>query len=287
MKFLEKIEDAINKLLLMAGSLMMGLMNRLMPSKIKILWQKIKVFLKQKSDLIRSLPGKAKFQFTKNLSKLRASVSSINVRNKVTTIYRENLQKYFPPSSEKKKISRILSPLLLPLVAISKWFNALSATQTLGVLFFSGVSILSGISILSSGQRLMSQNGSSRTPASIQEDISYQRPAYYKKQDRHLELSNLKLPVFFADINEVKSISIDFMATLTNRMSKMQLQKLEVQLRDHFVLNIEPIVPSFPLEEEGKIIIREKLISEINIFMREWEIEGEVSDLKFTYVLAN
>jgi hypothetical protein len=67
----------------------------------------------------------------------------------------------------------------------------------------------------------------------------------------------------------------------------MQLEKLEFQLRDHLILNIEPMISSFPLEEEGKGILREKLIMEINDFMKAQGLEGQVKDLKITYILAN
>ena len=74
---------------------------------------------------------------------------------------------------------------------------------------------------------------------------------------------------------------------MSNRLSRMKLEKLEFQLRDHLVLNIEPMIAAFPLEDEGKEIIREKLTMEIHDFMKTHNIEGEVKDLKLVYILAN
>jgi hypothetical protein len=70
-------------------------------------------------------------------------------------------------------------------------------------------------------------------------------------------------------------------------MSRMQVDKLELQFRDHLVLNLEPMVAAFPLEEEGKEILRQKLLSEMNEFMVSRDIEGQVLDVKIVYVLAN
>jgi hypothetical protein len=53
------------------------------------------------------------------------------------------------------------------------------------------------------------------------------------------------------------------------------------------VLNLEPMMASFPLEEEGKEILRQKLLSEMNDFMESREIEGKVLDVKIVYVLGN
>jgi flagellar basal body-associated protein FliL len=88
-------------------------------------------------------------------------------------------------------------------------------------------------------------------------------------------------------LNELRSIDIDFSATMSSRMSRMKLEKKEIELRDHLILNVEPMIVSFPLEDEGKEILRKKLTLEINDFMITHQIEGEVQDIKLIYVLAN
>jgi flagellar basal body-associated protein FliL len=88
-------------------------------------------------------------------------------------------------------------------------------------------------------------------------------------------------------LNEIRSIDIDFSATMSSRMSRMKLAKMEFELRDHLILNVEPMVASFPLEEEGKEILRKKLTLEINDFMIANKIEGEVQEIKLIYILGN
>jgi flagellar basal body-associated protein FliL len=53
------------------------------------------------------------------------------------------------------------------------------------------------------------------------------------------------------------------------------------------LLNLEPILPSLPLDDEGKEIIRQKLINEINQFLKKHNIEGHVEEVRITYILAN
>jgi hypothetical protein len=175
----------------------------------------------------------------------------------------------------------------MPFLVVAQWVQGLSPAQALLLLGFSGASILSVIGIGFSGHKLAKNHlDDGRAPASVDE-ILYERPGYYKKQTRHFEVSNFRLPVYVAQVNEVRSVDIDFTATMSNRNAKMYLEKREFQLRDHLINNIEPSVSSFPLEEEGKEIIRKKVWMEINDYLKENKIEGEVTELKITYVLAN
>ena len=51
--------------------------------------------------------------------------------------------------------------------------------------------------------------------------------------------------------------------------------------------SVEPIVPSFPLEEEGKRIIKLKLKEEINNLVKKLKIQGSISKVYIDNVLAN
>jgi hypothetical protein len=58
-------------------------------------------------------------------------------------------------------------------------------------------------------------------------------------------------------------------------------------MRDHLILEMEPSVASFPLTEEGKEIIRQKLSTEIDVFLESHKITGHVEEIKVVYILAN
>jgi flagellar basal body-associated protein FliL len=286
MGLLEKIENAINHLLILVGELILRGLKKLMPPKVHSYIAKIFQWpgiawasLKEIPKIIKAaLPGLA--------GRIKSSLMSYDYKGKLLESYRSGMDRY-EKSKPGARITGFKKALLGPLVIFGQWISGLSATQTLVLMGFTAASFLSAITIFSSGQRLLYNSDQSRAPASVEEDISYDRPDYYKKQNRHLELTSIRLPVYFAELNEVKSVDIDFSATLSNRLSRMQLEKLEFQLRDHLILNIELMVASFPLEEEGKIILRDKLIVEINEFMKAQKLEGEVKELKLIYILAN
>jgi flagellar basal body-associated protein FliL len=220
------------------------------------------------------------------MRRIKASLMAYDYKGKLIETYKAGMAQY-AKSQPEAKLSSFKKAMLGPFVVFSQWLSGLTIPQTLVLMGFTAASFLSAISMFSSGQRLMNQSDQSRNPASVEEEITYDRPDYYKKQTRHLDMANIRLPIYFANFNEIKSVDVDFTATLSNRLSRMQLEKLEFQLRDHLILNIEPMISSFPLEEEGKGILREKLIMEINDFMKAQGLEGQVKDLKITYILAN
>lgn len=287
MGLIEKLENLINKLLFALGNFLVSVFAKLIPAKVKKIWTKILVRKTQAVDWIKSLPKRLKTTLPLFINKVKAKLLAYNYKEKLAQTYQAAMAQYKETHSGKK-LSAIKTALLAPFLVIGQWLKGLSTAQSLMLLSFTSASILAAINIVFSGHRLMENHlQSSRSPASAEEEALYDRPDYYKKETRHLDFTNLRLPVYFANVNELRTIDIDFNITLSNRMSRLQMAKLEFQLRDHLILNVEPMVASFPLVEEGKEILRKKLWAEINDFMKERKIEGEVKELKLIYILAN
>lgn len=281
MKFFEKIENAINNLLLKLGELIA----KAIPRKIKHFIYSIFQNFEKLKTFFKELPLKV-FNFSlKLIKKIKAQASEINIKavltdslSKVTQSYKDNGAK---GAGKFKKI------FLAPFYICGVWLKGLTAAQSILLLAFSCASFLSIIGIGFSGKKLMkSTEDISREPASVDE-VMYERPEYYKKQTKFFEMTNFRLAVYVAQVNEIHSVDLDFIITLSNRTTKAYLEKHDFYLRDHLILHMEPSVASFPLEEEGKEIIREKLISEINEYLRQNEVDGHVVEVKITYVLAN
>ncbi|MBA2406138.1 MAG: hypothetical protein H0V66_15290 [Bdellovibrionales bacterium] len=221
------------------------------------------------------------------LKKIKAELFTYHYKEKLQETYKAALAQY-AKSQPKSQASEFKTFLLTPFLMMGQWVKGLSVGQTMLLLSFTAASVLAGINMVFTGNRLYNDHMTAlRAPASVEDEVTYDRPDYYKKQSRHLEISSLRLPVYIADVNELRTIDVDFSATMSNRFSRMKLEKMEFQLRDHLILNVEPMVAAFPLEEEGKEILREKLTMEIHDFMFENKIEGEVKDLKLIYILAN
>lgn len=270
MNLLAKLEDWINGHLTLLGEFFRKLILKLTPqwfiagiNFFKQLPKKIYHFLIQTFHTLKSL--NLKEQFKETHQKILSEVEH---------------------EKAKKPGTKIKAILRTPFVMVTGWFSDLSFMQTSTLIALSCASVFSLIGIIDSGKQIFSP-AIGRTPASAPEEIIYERPDYYKKSEKYFELLSLRIPVYFAEINELRTIDIDLSATMTTRHSKNQLEKLEIQLRDHFVLNLEPIKTEFTLTSEGREIIRQKLEKEIELFMRIHKIEGEVSELKVTYALAN
>lgn len=282
MKFLEKIENLINTLLIKLGELMW----KLVPAPVKKLTEKCSQKYADFLVFLKELPKKIIAGIPKVIAYFKGSFFS-DAKNAL-----ENARKKAIASTNGKKaqgIDKFKRIFLTPFILVSEWMSGLTPSQVLLLLTFTGSSFLAIIGIGLSGSKLVGSNFGSagRAPASVEENIKYERPEYYKSQTRHVEFTNLRLPVYAAKVNEIKSVDIDFTATLSNRYAKQFLEKHDFQLRDHLILQIEPMIASFPLEDEGKEIIRKKLESDINDFLKQNEVEGKVEELKITYVLAN
>lgn len=276
MELLAKIEHILNQILFRLGAIIW----RLLPAPIirSCQWVSLKW-----SILKSALPGIPSLL----LEKMKALVTAVKAKISLED-FKQKFKAALPKEMPTQKLARLKTILMTPFGVVSQWLQGLTIAQTMLLLGFSAASVLAGITMVSSGQRMlhtMDENG--RDPASVTiEEISYDRPTYYKQERRHLEFS-LRIPVYVAQVNELKSVDIDFNVTLSNRQSRAILSKKEFQLRDHLLLHLEPSIAAFPLEEEGKEILRVKLQEEVNIFLKAQKIPGEVKELKITYILAN
>lgn len=287
MGLLEKIENFINRILLLLGEKIFNFVLKITPPKIKMFISNLMALKLRFTTFIKSTPQLLKEKLPLLLAYLKKKASDFDIKGKISRTHQMALERY-KTTQGQSKISALKKLFLSPFLILGEWLNGLTTAQSILLLSFTVSSILGAINIISSGHRLLeSQNHGSRAPASVELEVSYDRPDYYKKETRHVTITNLRLPVYYANINEIKSVDVDFTATLSNRMSRLQVDKLELQFRDHLVLNLEPMMASFPLEEEGKEILRQKLLSEMNDFMESREIEGKVLDVKIVYVLGN
>lgn len=275
MDFLYKIENFLNALILRCGEKLLGLV----PLKIRVFFSTIGARWSALVAFVKNFPAFLKSQIPVVKEKLRA----FDLKARVIVPLKEAAAKV--NGNKKAQAGKMRAIAATPFLLLAHWMQGLSAGQSLLLIFFTCASFLSGISIISSGSRLMHGNEPARAPASA--EVSYDRPAYYKKDTKHVTVTNLRLPVYIPEVNQLRSVDIDFTATMTTRESKQFLEKAEFQLRDHLILEMEPSVASFPLTEEGKEIIRTKIQSEIEVFLREQKVNGYVEDLKVVYILAN
>ncbi len=287
MGFLEKIEILVNRLLILLGDLIFRILLKLTPLKIQLFLKKLRVQFHLLIHWFKKLPSRIIKNAPLFINKIKQALVAYDVKGKLQQTYQNALASQ-GANKVAAKTSKVKLVFLAPFLIFGEWLKGLTSFQATSLMVLTAVSLLAAINIGFSGHRILShQNHANRGPASVEDEVVYERPAYYKKETRHLELNNVRLPIFFANTNELSAVDVDFIATLSNRQSRMQLYKLELQLRDHLILNVEPMVASFPIEEEGKEILRQKLLSELNDFLKSHKIDGQVQEIKITYVLAN
>jgi hypothetical protein len=285
MNFLTKIEDFINQLILRFCELSLKLFKRFVPISVINFIKKFRAGLLYLVNNFKTLPATTKVFSIELLKKIKSNLLSINFKEKLIASYIV-VQNYYKKQSSKGP-GKFKASIVTPIHLMAKWLQGLSIAQSMLLLGFSVASFLAGVSIISSGGRMISKNSALRNPASIGEEFEYERPEYYKKDIRHLLITSVRLPVYIGGLNDLKSVDIDFNVTLSNRQSKLTLAKLELQLRDHLILHIEPLIASFPLKEEGREILKKKIWLEIDEFLKSRDAQGHVIELEVTYLLAN
>lgn len=113
------------------------------------------------------------------------------------------------------------------------------------------------------------------------------RPSYYRQAERMLTIEDVNLQLFLEDTHRNKQVWIDFSILASNRNVILYLKEHEVELKDHISTNVEPIIPQLPVEDEGRLIIKDKLKSEINQFLEKNQIEGNVLEIYIDYLLVS
>jgi len=216
----------------------------------------------------------------------KQAIKKFPIKEKVAA-WRISLQEEIQKRKHKGFFNKIIPIIFVPLNALLKWMDNLSPAQAVLLIVFTVASFFSSFLVFESSKKIaLFEEAGKRSPASI-EDEKVQRPYYYKRQTRDFTIMAINIPVYFADLNEYRSVIVDFSIILTNRSSKNYLAKQEQILRDHIIMNVEPTIAAFNLQTEGKEIIRQKIKVEVSEFLKENNVEGDVEEVKITYILAN
>jgi hypothetical protein len=168
---------------------------------------------------------------------------------------------------------------------IKSWFKQLDHQQLkvgTSVAFFI---FIGGYGIYYSIQEVYKSEFPYREPASVQE-YDY-KPGYKVYAEKTLQVLNIKLPIFVESIGKVDSITIDFSVRTSTRFAKYYLVEYEYKLKDYFFTTVEPVVSDFPMETEGKEVLKEKIREEIDNFLYENYVEGHVEEVNILYMVGS
>jgi len=285
MDFITKIEELINNVLIKIAEVLIKTFFKITPKKFIRIFTHFKETLAELKIFLKNLPKNLIQKSILIFKDVKSKLFTINYKEKVLILI--SRFKSFYQDHYVKQTNKIKFLLRIPFTLISGWLKGLTPTQSILLLSLTAASILATLSIISTGNRLVDISRTKRSPASVENKLEYDRPKYYKKEAKHILMASIRLPVYSGDVNNLKTVDIDFNATLSNRQTRNSLEKLEFQLRDHLILKLEPQIADFLLLEEGKEIIREKIHEEIDEFLKERKLNGYVTEVKITYILAN
>lgn len=113
------------------------------------------------------------------------------------------------------------------------------------------------------------------------------RPVYFRQEERMTTITDINLQIFLEDTHRNRQVWIDFSVLASNRNVILYLKDHDVEIKDHLTTNVEPVIPQLPVEEEGRLIIKEKMRSEINQYLEKHEIEGKILEVYIDYLMAS
>lgn len=113
------------------------------------------------------------------------------------------------------------------------------------------------------------------------------RPQYFKQADRMTSFLDINLQIFLEDTHRNRQVWLDFSVLSSNRNVILYLKDHEVELKDHLTTNVEPVLPQLPIEDEGRLIIKDKIRSEIDQFLEKNHIEGKILEVYLDYLLVS
>ena len=113
------------------------------------------------------------------------------------------------------------------------------------------------------------------------------RPIYYRQAERMTSITDINLQIFLEDTHRNRQVWIDFSVLASNRNVILYLKDHNIELKDHLTTNVEPVIPQLPVEEEGRLIIKDKIRNEIDLFLEKNGIEGKILEVYIDYLMAS
>ena len=95
-------------------------------------------------------------------------------------------------------------------------------------------------------------------------------------------------PVYLGKNNRLRNLDLDFTITSSNRYIREYLFENQYRIHDALSTAALPILPDFPVnKEEGKIIMRTKILEELENLRKTLGMKGKIEDVKIHSMLAN
>tara|TARA_B100000886_G_scaffold131216_1_gene88463 strand:- start:538 stop:1326 length:789 start_codon:yes stop_codon:yes gene_type:complete len=243
MKKWEKIEDKANSYLIKKFSDLKYLIINNFKTIVKYLEKYLISFINKGTPIFESVKAKI-FEISKTnpkeiFTKIKQSLRAITFENIISLIK-------YPPY---KKAIKILSKNSINII-----FFLLFA--------FSAIQVYEQIKKINRSDELIYREIASNQKADI-------RPEYHLLKGRLLKIENIRIPVALTDKKRISSVIADVILECPNRTTQQFLYNSPHLIQDKLNNTIAPQINTFPLTEEGKIILRNKIGHEISSLLKE------------------
>jgi hypothetical protein len=288
------LEDKINSFLIWFYSMLKSVVLKITPIKVKTF---ISNSISKTKEFISLRFLKVKMKMLNFFGKILNSLTGSKV------FFRESLRSIIQKLDQLKKINFKNINIKEKLLSIkSSFISKLQSSDNIFVILYQKIgpqnvralSILLFIGVLSLSQiytkskKILISTGVVRAPASTPKAKVYPktRPAYYKRNERQLYIRDLRFPVYVESKSSSKSLTMDITVITSNKYTRAYLNENHFIVKDAFNSRIEPIIPSFPLEAEGKIILKTKIEKELNKLIKKYKIDGKVENVHIHAITA-
>lgn len=235
-----------------------------------------KQFVKKSKDYV----SQAKLKTQKSV----VAIQEYDIKGKVIEKKEQSLT-FIKALNFAKFVALLTAIVTLILKLLKKLTAKISPNFVIGTVVASGIAAVMGIQIYKSSQKIADESGT-KEPTQIVQEMPAARPSWYKGVRKHIDISNLKLPIYISGSNSVKTLLMDFTLESSNRYIKIWIEENEHEVRDHILTTTEPILPEFPLSQEGKNVIKDKIKDEMNLYLKQKNIEGEIIKVNINRIIA-
>lgn len=291
LKKLEKLENSLNGLIEKLIALWLRFLHWILPQKIFEIKDKTILYFQNKNQQFKDLCIQTfihlkdkTLEFITIFKEKKEKITSIDLGSKIKDQFlssKEYLLKT-PLKTQVQFLSKCFGPLFKKLGANIQKYSSSQAYIALTALFM----IMAGTyGVYHSSQQIYQKEYPFRAPASVQEYD--ERPEYAMYKRKTVSVFSIRLPITVEKVSDISSVTIDMSVRTSTRWSRHFLESYEYKLKDYFFTTVEPVISDFPLEEEGKLILKEKVRVEVNNFLREHGVEGEVEDVRLLFISAS
>lgn len=277
MKLFEKLEDILNAILIKIGQLLL----KLVPKGVKQKFEKWGQSLRAKKQALGKKIGAVLSKVFSILIYLPQKLSS--ALGWLTSFSLTLSQKLRSKDTFVRYLEAIAIPIRKVANKIVKKVESLRPQTVATILILLAVFIFAGIVVVGNTKKIVDSTSSEQ----IEEKVAPQelRKDYYQQDERQLLVSELTIPIYVGKGNAPRTLILDVTLKMSNRYLKSYFYDNDYLLKDRLNRTIEPVIPTLPLEAEGKQIIRDKIIEEVDKLIIERKIKGHVDDVYFHNII--